>query len=345
MANIWLHRYAVFTATCTGLLVFAGGLVTSTDSGLSVPDWPLSYGTLMPPMVGNVRFEHGHRMVATFVGMLTIVLAIWLQRRERRPAVRRLGWFALLAVVAQGLLGGLTVLLLLPTQVSVAHACLGQTFFCLVVSVALLTSPGWRRDSGHTVTATAANDVGKNAGSHAASHSASLAGSHAANHGIDLRTLTLLTTATVFVQLFLGAWMRHSGAGLAIPDFPLAYGGLLPPFGVAGVPIHFAHRLVGFLVAGMSIWVALRTFRAFKHVPAFARPAGLLVGLVVVQIALGALTIWTAKGVLPTTFHVLNGAVILATSLVLTLRVRSRLLPGESTQANWQTLTPEQVGS
>ena len=321
MTNIWLHRYAVFTATCTGLLVFAGGLVTSTDSGLSVPDWPLSYGMLMPPMVGNVRFEHGHRMVATFVGMLTVILAIWLQRREPRPVVKRLGWFALLTVVAQGLLGGLTVLLLLPTQVSVAHACLGQTFFCLVVSVALLTSPGWRREVSNAVPASTNRPA------------------------VDLRTLTLWMTAVVYVQLFLGAWMRHSGAGLAIPDFPLAYGGILPPFGIAGVPIHFAHRLVGFAVAILAIWVAVRTFRAYSDVPAFAKPAGLLVTLVLVQIVLGAFTIWTGKGVLPTTFHVLNGAVILATSLVLTLRVRGRRQPREVTTANWQTLTPEQVGS
>jgi cytochrome c oxidase assembly protein subunit 15 len=262
-------------------------------------------------------------MVATFVGMLTIVLAIWLQRREPRPVVKRLGWFALLAVVAQGLLGGLTVLLLLPTQVSVAHACLGQTFFCLVVSIALLTSPGWRRDVTRRVESDAAQ-----------------------RHAVDLRVLTLLLTVTIYVQLFLGAWMRHSGAGLAIPDFPLAYGGILPPFGIAGVPIHFAHRVVGVVVAAMAVWVAVRTLRFHKDVGAFAWPAGLLVALVIVQIALGALTIWTGKGVLPTTFHVLNGAVILATSLVLTLRVRARLVHREATFAHWQTsMTPEQVGS
>jgi cytochrome c oxidase assembly protein subunit 15 len=319
MENTWLHRYAVFTATCTGLLVFAGGLVTSTDSGLSVPDWPLSYGMLLPPMVGNVRFEHGHRMVATFVGMLTIILAVWLQRRDPRPLVRRLGWLALLTVVSQGLLGGLTVLLLLPTQVSVAHACLGQTFFCIVVAIALFTAPSWRRDVSHTVP-----------------------GRHG---GMDLRHLTLVTTAVVFVQLFLGAWMRHSGAGLAIPDFPLAYGGLLPPFGIGGVPIHFAHRVVGFLVAVLAIAIAIRTLRGYADVPAFRRPAILLLVLVLGQIVLGAFTIWTGKGVLPTTFHVLNGAVILAASLVLTLRVRARVLPASVPAPRWQVMTPKEVGS
>jgi cytochrome c oxidase assembly protein subunit 15 len=286
-----LHRFAVFVAVWTGLLVFAGGLVTSNDSGLSVPDWPLSYGTVFPPMVGNVRFEHGHRMVATFVGMLTIVLAIWLQKREARPSVRRLGWLALAAVVAQGLLGGLTVLLLLPTTISVAHACLGQTFFCLVVSIALVTSPGWRR-----MTRT------------------SIAGVQ------PLRNLALVTTALVFVQLVIGAWMRHSGAGLAIPDFPLAFGGILPPFGVPGVAIHFAHRAVGTLVAVAALILAAFALRRFRMHAVIARPALLLGVLVVVQVLLGGITVWSRQAVIPTTLHVLGGAIILATSLVLAIR-------------------------
>ena len=124
MARTGLHRFAVATAVATLFLIFAGGLVTSTESGLSVPDWPLSYGRLMPPMVGGVFYEHGHRMVATAVGILTILLAVWLSRREPRAWVRRLGYAALAAVVAQGVLGGLTVLFLLPMAVSVAHACL-----------------------------------------------------------------------------------------------------------------------------------------------------------------------------------------------------------------------------
>ena len=116
--NVALHRFAVATAVATLGLIVAGGLVTSTESGLSVPDWPLSYGRLMPPMVGGVFYEHGHRMVATTVGILTVVLAIWLARREPRRWVRRLGLLAVAAVVAQGVLGGLTVIFLLPTAVS-----------------------------------------------------------------------------------------------------------------------------------------------------------------------------------------------------------------------------------
>src|SRR5262252_3022053 len=108
--NIALHRFALFTACCTAFLIFVGGLVTSTESGLSVPDWPTTYGWNMftfplSKMVGGIRFEHTHRLVASTVGLMTIVLAVWLQRREDRRWVRRLGWIALAAVVLQGILG------------------------------------------------------------------------------------------------------------------------------------------------------------------------------------------------------------------------------------------------
>src|SRR5687767_13201790 len=139
----WRHRFAVGTVAATLVLIFIGGLVTSTGSGLSVPDWPLSYGMLMPPMVGGVFYEHGHRMAATAVGFLTLVLAIWTARRETRPGVRRLAWGALGAVIAQGVLGGLTVIYLLPTPISVAHACLAQLFFCTLVAIATVTSREW----------------------------------------------------------------------------------------------------------------------------------------------------------------------------------------------------------
>src|SRR4029453_15023562 len=124
MHNVWLHRYTVVVAICTLFLVVAGGLVTSNDAGLSVPDWALSYGKLMPPMEGGIFFEHGHRMVATTVGMLTIVLAIWLWRSEQRRWMRRLGFIALAAVMAQAMLGGAPVLFILPRPVRLTHAFL-----------------------------------------------------------------------------------------------------------------------------------------------------------------------------------------------------------------------------
>src|SRR6201996_6275265 len=124
--NPGLFRWSVLLACCTLLLVVAGGLVTSRDAGLSVPDWPLSYGKLMPKMEGGILYEHGHRMIATMVGMFTIVSLVWIFRVERRKWMRMLAIAALLAVIAQGILGGLTVLLLLPWYISSSHASLAQ---------------------------------------------------------------------------------------------------------------------------------------------------------------------------------------------------------------------------
>ena len=177
----WLHRFAVVTAASTWVLIWAGGLVTSTGSGLSVPDWPLSYGMLMPPMVGGILYEHGHRMVATSVGMLTTVLAIWLWRSEPRQWVRRLGVAALAMVITQGVLGGITVIFLLPTPISVTHATLAQTFFCVVVLLAFATSREWK-------TAASMTDRGR----------------------LSLRTVALIATGTIYLQLILGATVRHT---------------------------------------------------------------------------------------------------------------------------------------
>src|SRR5688572_8747178 len=141
--NNALHRFSVLLSASTLFLIFVGGLVTSTHSGLAVPDWPLSYGRLMPPMVGGVLFEHGHRMAAAAVGFLTVVLALAFSWKEPRAWVRRAAWGAAGLVVLQGLFGGLTVLLKLPKPVSILHACLAQTFFCLTVALAVWTSPRW----------------------------------------------------------------------------------------------------------------------------------------------------------------------------------------------------------
>ncbi len=183
------HRFAVFLALCTFLLILAGASVTSNDAGLSVPDWPTSFGSLyrIPPMVGGVKFEHGHRMIAQFIGLLTIVLAVWTQRVDKRPWMRALGWSALATVVMQGILGGITVLFRLPPAVSTAHATLGQTFFCLVASMALFTGRGWAREAPVLV---------------------------AHSERPRLATLTVLAACSVYVQLILGAAFRHSGMKL-----------------------------------------------------------------------------------------------------------------------------------
>src|SRR6266568_18458 len=143
-----LHRFATFVAGCTVLLVLAGSLVTSTGSGLSVPDWPTSYGWNLftfPPSkwVGGILYEHGHRLIASGVGLLTIVLAIWIWFSDSRRWLRWFGVGALGAVVAQGVLGGLTVLFFLPAAVSTAHAGLAEIYFCMTVAIGLFTSPGW----------------------------------------------------------------------------------------------------------------------------------------------------------------------------------------------------------
>jgi heme A synthase len=138
-----LNRFAILVACATFFLIVAGALVTSNDAGLATEDWPLSNGQFFPEMVGNLFWEHGHRMVATTVGMLTIGLLIYILAKEKRRWVRRLGVAALLAVIAQGLLGGLTVKLLLPLAVSTAHATLAQLFFCITVSLAVFTSRSW----------------------------------------------------------------------------------------------------------------------------------------------------------------------------------------------------------
>ena len=148
----WLTRYARLLVAATLLLVAAGGMVTSTGSGLAVPDWPTTYGYSMfsfplAKMVGGIFYEHGHRLIATTVGMLTIGLVIWLWRVEPRRWVRRLGLAALGVVILQGVLGGITVLFFLPDAISISHAGLAQIFFCLTVAIALVTSPTWRRSA------------------------------------------------------------------------------------------------------------------------------------------------------------------------------------------------------
>src|SRR3954453_10103119 len=197
-----LHRFSTFLAACTVLLILAGSLVTSHDAGLSVPDWPTSYGwnmfTFPPSMwVANILYEPGHRLIASTVGFLPIVLAVWLWIAER-GWLRWMGVAALGTVVAQGVLGGLTVLFFLPPAISTAHAGLAEIFFCLTVAIALFTSPGWKHGYGYR-TASVSSDAA--------------------------RGIATAATLLIYAQILIGATMRHTGAGLAIPDFPLMFGG------------------------------------------------------------------------------------------------------------------------
>jgi heme a synthase len=298
-----LHRYACLVAAATLVLVAAGGMVTSTRSGLSVPDWPTTYGHNMftfplAQMVGPIFYEHGHRLIASTVGFLTIGLAVWTWRVEPRRWVRRLAWFALGAVILQGILGGLTVLFLLPDAISISHAGLAQIFFCLTITIALVTSSGWRNPAALPVDAPA------------------------------LRLSMLLLTATVYVQILLGATMRHTGAGLAIPDFPLAYGRIVPPFWNLGIALHFAHRMGALLILAFVVANVLAVRKQLGSRPEFTRPTALLSLVVLLQVTLGATVVLTGLHPIVNTLHVATGALVLATSLTITLRLHRLQIDG-----------------
>jgi cytochrome c oxidase assembly protein subunit 15 len=291
----WLHRYARLVAAATLLLVAAGGMVTSTNSGLSVPDWPTTYGYSMfsfplDKMVGGIFYEHGHRLIASTVGLLTIGLAVWIWRVDSRRWVRRLGWIALAAVVVQGVLGGLTVRYLLPAPISIGHASLAQIFFSLTIVIALVTSPTWRAPRAAPV-----DDA-------------------------RLRRLLLALVAAVYCQILLGATMRHIGAGLAIPDFPLAFGRLLPPEWTPQIAVHFAHRAGALVVATLVLATGHVVFWQHRERRELMRPALLLMAAVALQVTLGAFVVLTRKQEVVNTLHVATGAVVLGTSVLLAMR-------------------------
>jgi cytochrome c oxidase assembly protein subunit 15 len=275
-------------------LIMAGALVTSKDAGLSVPDWPTSFGSLykLPPMVGGVKWEHSHRMVAEVIGLLIIVMAVWTQRVEQRKWMKALGWIALAAVVGQGVLGGLTVLFFLPWAISTAHATLAQTIFCAVVAMALFTSKGWLQESDPIM-----------------------------EHGLAPGTVTLttVTAACVWTQLILGAAFRHSGIKL------------LP------------HLIGACVVAAMICWTVVRVLTHYSKLPQLRRPAQLLLALLMVQLGLGFAAYvtrlqWMLDAPQPTTgivistvSHVVGGALVLATSVVLAIQTR-RMIPSHASE-------------
>lgn len=181
-----LHRFAVFTACCTFLLIIAGALVTSNQAGLSVPDWPLAYGTVFPPMVGGIRWEWSHRLAAGSVSVLTLILAAWMWFRESRPWVRILGVCAFLLIIAQAILGRFTVKTFLDPPVSAAHATLAELFFITIVSLAVFTGKWWTGDVPQL-------------------HD---------DESPQLRTLAIWTSCLILVQIILGAAFRHNAFGI-----------------------------------------------------------------------------------------------------------------------------------
>jgi cytochrome c oxidase assembly protein subunit 15 len=271
-------------------------MVTSTGSGLAVPDWPTTYGENMftfayHKWVGGIFYEHGHRLIASTVGFLTILQAVWLQRREPKKFVRTLGWLALGAVIVQGLLGGITVLLLLPKAVSISHAALAELFFCINVSIAFFTSR-WYHEL------------------------------RALEKGDAPAAMAWGLTGLVYLQILAGAVLRHLGAGLAIPDFPLSFGRVIPVFANANITAAFVHRAGGFIVAAAVIAMAIRLLRYEREHP-LRGLAHLLLLVVFAQVLLGGYVIWSGRQPHITSLHVVTGAFTLALSLVLTLSART----------------------
>ena len=324
----WLHGYAMFVVAWILMLIFIGGQVKSTESGLAVPDWPNTYGHFMfsfpwEKMIGGIFWEHLHRMVASVAGLLTFVLTLWVYRTDRRRWVKQVAMAASIAVLLQGLLGGLTVIFLLPAWISSSHGTLAQIYLCLCVVVMLATSSRWEDSPVRKPDSPSA----------------------------PLRKLALATTLAIFLQLIIGAVMRHTESGLAIPDFPTMFGSWIPPLSDARLEAanrelwridlpkvsfwqmasHLAHRAWAVVVTAMAIWTSVRVFRHHADQPLLRRSAILLLALLTCQVTLGILTILTERQFTITSLHVVTGAATLATCLTLTIRAYHLLgLSGES---------------
>jgi len=305
----WLHRFAWFTAFATLLLICSGGMVTSKGVGLAVPDWPTTFGYNMflfpaSKWIGGIFFEHTHRLIASTVGFLTIILAAWLWLVDPRRWVRILGVAAVGAVILQGILGGLRVTML-KDEIGIFHACLAQAFFGLVVIIALVISPSWRAPAA------------------------------VAGRGKSLHGVALTTTIFIYLQLALGATMRHQHRDLAITDFPTAYGQWIPDTSAAAIAkinaardtiamsdvsaaqiwLQMVHRFGAVLVTVGVIWFFVSAHRE-KISPLRGLSTAWLIG-VLLQLTLGAWTIWSNKAADVATAHVALGATLLGLGAII----------------------------
>jgi cytochrome c oxidase assembly protein subunit 15 len=307
------HLYALFLFGCVTLLVCSGGLVTSKGAGLAVPDWPNTYGYNMfafpiSRWTGGIFYEHTHRLIASGVGMLTIGLAVWLWRTDGRRWMRWLGVAALAAVILQGVLGGVRVLAL-KDEIGIFHACLAQAFLALIGFIALALSKWWKTAGRMNQPHLSAETV------------------------VPLRTAFMVLAGLIYLQLALGATMRHEHAGLSIRDFPAAYGKVwpptdqesiarinrerdevlhLPPTSAVQIVLQMCHRIGAALVAAGALWTAWLAWRSRRVLSGGLLSLGMLgPGLIAVQITLGIYTIWTNKAADIATAHVAVGALSL----------------------------------
>src|SRR5437879_6055981 len=304
----WLNRFAWLTCVATLLLICSGGMVTSKNVGLAVPDWPTTFGYNMflfpvSKWVGGILFEHTHRLMGSVVGFLTIILAVWLWLREDRPWVRSLGVIALGGVILQGILGGLRVTMM-KDEIGIFHACIAQAFLGLLVVIALGTTNFWQT---------------------------------LANLRIDplkltqIKTLAIGITLAIYLQLALGATMRHQHRDLAILDFPTANGAWIPDTSAAALAkinawrdasalsdvdavqiwLQMAHRFLAVLIGIAVIAFCIRVVKDASHMTALRRLSIWWVVLFFLQFTLGAWTIWSNKAADIATAHVAVGATML----------------------------------
>ena len=313
--NKWLNRFAWFTAFATLLLICSGGMVTSKGVGLAVPDWPTTFGYNMflfpvSKWIGGVLFEHTHRLIASTVGFLTIILAIWLWRAEDRQTVKTLGLVAVGAVILQGILGGLRVTML-KDQIGIFHACLAQAFLGLLVLIAITTTNFWRTLNLNALSIQVSEKF------------------------ISLKRIAIGTTIVIYVQLALGATMRHQHKDLAILDFPTANGAWIPDTSADALAkinawrdaralsdvdafqiwLQMVHRFVAVTVGVLVILFCSRALREPGSIAALRRLSIFWAILFLVQFTLGAWTIWSNKAADVATTHVAVGAIMLSSGV------------------------------
>jgi cytochrome c oxidase assembly protein subunit 15 len=291
-------------ACATLVVITAGALVTSNDAGLSVPDWPTSFGYLVkvPNFVGGIRYEWSHRMVAGTLVSLTLAIALWTFLVEKRRWLRWLAVGAFCTVIAQATLGGLTVLFFQPPWLSTAHATVAQTFFCIAVAIALFTGRQWvddRTEKDRTEKDRTGKDRSKTDRPRVELDS----------RRPSLFTLTCLSVVVLYVQLILGGMFRHHGMSW------------------------WPHVLNAVIVSFVLAWTAIRAIAVYSNVDAVRRPAIVMLSLLITQLCLGFTAFLTrvawgrdaAQPELPmvvsTVAHVAVGALLLATTVVLAIQV------------------------
>ena len=314
----WLRRLSKLTAFSTLFLIFAGALVKSHEVGLSVPDWPTTYGKQMfaypiSDMVGGIFYEHGHRMIATIVGFFTMVQAIWLGFSHEQNWLKKVGYFALGTVIIQGLFGGITVLYFLPPPVSIIHGILAQTFFMTTIVIAY----------GLSIERSKREDI---------------------IWPTKLKQGAIIIVGFVYVQLILGALMRHTASGLAIPDFPLMGGMWIPTFSsnllnninvvlfemdrdlvtMGQVVIHFIHRLGAVIVTGTIAYYLYRYNSIIQKDKLVRNTFWWIGGIVITQFTLGVVTVLTERSPYIASYHVVTGAALLGICTLLSFRINSK---------------------